>query len=437
MDKIEEGAATVTGANMYEWARDLFPICRSLTGKGVRDTLAYISGALPEIELVIHEIPSGTKVYDWVIPDEWEINSGQLLDDQGNILIDFCNNNLHVVGYSEPVDAVLRLDQLNSHLHSIEDQPDAIPYVTSYYERNWGFCLTHNCRSKLVDGNYRVKIDSSLKPGFLNYGEVFIPGESDDEIFLSTYICHPSLANNELSGPVVAMAIIKWLRSLKRHKYSYRILFNVETIGALAYFYRKGEHLKKNVKAAFNLTCMGDNLAYSFLPSRNGDSLADKVARHVLNYLAPNYKEYSWLERGSDERQYCSPGADLPMCSIMRSKYGEYPEYHTSLDNLDFICPEGLSGGFDALRYCLMSLEANCSPIAMFTGEPQLGKYGLYPNLSIKNNTSMDIRGILNLLTYADGARDLIDIANLINIPAWKLSSIVQDLSQRGLIGKN
>ena len=333
---------------MYSWASDLFGINRSITGDGVRETLAYFSNLIPDIK--IQSVPSGKKAFDWTIPDEWSINSAYIEDEFGKRIVDFNENNLHVVGYSIPVDRLIDLEELKEHIYSIPEQPDAIPYVTSYYSRTWGFCMSDNLKRSLKPGKYKVFIDSKIYPGFLDFGELIIPGETKKEVLLSTYICHPSMANNELSGPVVTAALAKWLLSLKKRKYTYRIIFIPETIGSIAYLSMKLQHMKKYTVAGFVVTCIGDNLTYSFMPSKRGDTLADRAALHILKNNVKEFTEYSFLERGSDERQYCSPGVDLPVCSIMRSKYGTYPEYHTSLDDLSFISPAGLKGGLEIFK---------------------------------------------------------------------------------------
>jgi aminopeptidase-like protein len=419
------------GNQMYNWAKDLFPICRSITGKGVRETLNYIKKELPDLK--IFEVPTGTMAFDWIVPEEWDINDAWIKDENGKKILEFSKNNLHVVGYSEPVNFHLTLAELENHLYSLPNQPEAIPYVTSYYNRTWGFCLSQQQRDSFRDGVYHVYIDSSFKKGNLNYAELYIRGKSDKEIFLSTYICHPSMANNELSGPVVTLALCKYLTSLNDLNYSYRIIFVPETIGSIVYLSKNFEVLKRNVIAGYNITCVGDNRDYSYLPSRSEITLSDKVAKHCLHFLVESYKKYSWLERGSDERQYCSPGIDLPIASIMRTKYGEYPEYHTSLDNLDFISSEGLEGAFNVLSKAILSIEYNCKPKYVVYCEPQLGKRGLYPNISTKGSAN-HVQNMMNLLSYADGETELIDICDKINVPIWEIKPVLEKLVECKLL---
>jgi aminopeptidase-like protein len=419
------------GDTMYRWASDLFPICRSITGDGVRETLAYLGKLLPA--LTIHEVPSGTQAFDWTVPDEWNIRSAWIADEKGRRIVDFADSNLHVVGYSTPVDAWLTLEELQPHLHSLPGQPGAIPYVTSYYVKRWGFCLSHTQRERLEPGRYHVVIDSTLAPGSLTYGEVIIRGKEEEEILLSTYICHPSMANNELSGPVVTAALAEWIAGRSDRRFTYRILFIPETIGSIVYLSRHLDEMKGNTVAGFVVTCIGDDRGYSLLLSRAGDTVADRAAKLVMSRHAPGYVEYSYLHRGSDERQYCSPGVDLPVVSIMRSGYNGYPEYHTSLDDLTLISPAGLAGGFIAIRKCIEILEHNRTYKVTTLCEPHLGGRGLYPTLGTRG-TVPSVRSLTNVLAYADGTRDLVDIATQIGVSPEEAIEIAARLSEAGLL---
>ena len=428
-DAIETDLAA--GESMHALATRLFPIPRSLTGDGVRQTLSILGEFVDG--LLIHEIPSGTQCFDWTVPDEWKIREAFIECPDGARIADFAVHNLHVVGYSEPVDTVLSREELENHLYSIPEQPDAIPYVTSYYKRRWGFCLPHRLRESLPAGDYRVRIDSEFIEGSLTYGEVRIPGESDREIFLSTYVCHPMMANNELSGPCVTTFLTRWLQQLAGRRYSYRIVFIPETIGSIAYLSRCVDEMKSRVVAGFNLTCCGDERAYSYLPSRAGNTPADTVIKHVLGHTDPNFDRYRFLDRGSDERQYCSPGVDLPVASLMRSKYHTYPEYHTSLDDLTLVTARGLAGTLLAHQRCIECLENDCVPLATHRCEPQLGPRGLYPDLSIRNGAD-HVRQMMDLLAYSDGGRTLLEIAQEIEQPMWELIPHLNRLVESGLI---
>ena len=421
------------GEIMYQWARDLFPINRSITGPGVRETLKYLKTILPDLQ--IKSVPTGYKAFDWTVPKEWFIKDAYIEDESGNRIIDFKLNNLHVVGYSQPIDKWLKLEELDNHLFSIENQPTAIPYVTSYYKKRWGFCLTHNQRKKLKQGLYHAVINSEHKQGVLNYAELLIPGISEKEIFLSTYVCHPSMANNEISGPVVATALAKWIISNSNREYTYRIVFVPETIGSIVYLSKNIDKLKSNVIAGYNISCVGDNRTYSFLPSRKGNTLSDKAALNVLKLTYPDYKSYSWLERGSDERQYCSPGVDLPIASIMRSKYGDYPEYHTSLDNLDLISSAGLEGAYNVIKKSIIIIEENNFFKSNVLCEPQLGKHGLYSNFGPEGAVNGSIeRNTLNLLSYSDGKSSLLEISEILDVSFFDLLPLVNLLVEKKVL---
>ena len=417
---------------MYELCERLFPICRSITGDGVRKTLQMLVEVYGN-EINIHEVPTGTKVFDWTVPKEWNIKEAYIENSKGQRVIDFKNNNLHVVGYSLPVDKFVDLQELKSVVYTQPDQPDAIPYVTSYYKECYGFCMSQNQLDKLPEDTYHIVIDSELKEGSLTYGEIIIPGDTEEEVFLSTYICHPSMANNELSGPVVATFLAKWLNLLVKRRYTYRIIFIPETIGAITYLSKNLQYLKEHVIAGFNLSCVGDNRTFSYVESRYGDTLADKAAKNVLSFYYPDYKTYSFLKRGSDERQYNAPGVDLPVGAICRSRYGEYPEDHTSKDNLELISPEGLLGAYEVYQQCILSLENNYSYKINVLCEPQLGKRGLYPTTSQKG-TYDAVKVMIDFIAYADGSNDLIDISNIIGVPVNELLTVIEKLEKVDLL---
>lgn len=431
-----------TGKEMYELAEKLFPICRSLTGNGVRTTLKILKEKCPELNIV--EVPSGTQVFDWKIPKEWNINDAYIKDPAGNKILDFKNSNLHIMGYSIPVHKKIKKSELFSYIYTEPSQPDVIPYITSYYKERFGFCMTDNQRKQIEfgysdDSEFEIYIDSTLDDGYLTYGEIIIPPppnnshEINDEIFLSTYICHPSLANNELSGPCLAIFLANWIKNLPQRHYTYRIVFIPETIGSITYLSKNLDILQQNVKAGFNLTCVGDDRTYSYLESRYTDTLADKVIQNVLKYHYPEFKRYSFLKSGSDERRYQSPGVDLPVVGFSRSLYAEYPEYHTSADNLSLISPVGLQGSFEVMKQCIMALENNHKYKVTTICEPQLGRRGLYPTVSRKGQYD-EVFKMINFLSYADGTNDLIDISNIIKVPVKELLELVTLLNENKLI---
>lgn len=409
---------------MYELLTKLYPICRSLTGNGNRETLRILRDYIGAFS--IHEIASGTKVFDWTVPDEWNCKEAWLSGPNHDLVCDFKQNNLHVVGYSHFINEHMGFGHV--HLHTLRDRPNAIPYVTSYYKRDWGFCISYNRLQSLADGIYRVCIDATLEPGYLTYGDVVIRGDSKDEVLLATYICHPSMANDNLSGPVVAAHLAKYLLCLPQRRYTYRFVFVPETIGAIVYLAAHLQHLKSRVVAGYQLTCLGDNRTWSFLPSRKDHTLPDEIADHVMWMTHIHPKVYPWTLRGSDERQWCAPGVDLPVCSVMRSKYGSFPEYHTSDDNLDFVTAEVLEESFNFYKRVIECLEANYGYRATCLGEPFLSKYGLYKSAS---TDSPDV--LMNILTYADG-RSLLEIAKELNEPMWKLAPHIATLEQHSLV---
>ena len=419
------------GQIMFDLAARMFPICRSITGNGFRESLNIIREIIPEID--IHEVPTGTQVFDWTIPYEWNCRGGGIYRMNGEKVVDFVDTNLHILGYSTPIDEIISRDELLEHIYTQPDQPDWIPYVTSYYKERWGFCMSENQKKTLSDEKYHVVIKSTLEPGSLTYGDLLIPGDSEEEILFSTYLCHPSMANNELSGPVLQTELIKYVKELKSRRYSYRFIFIPETIGSITYCSRNLEILQKNVKAGFVLSCVGDNRTYSYIETPYGDTLADRVLRNVLRYHYPEFKQYSFLKRGSDERQYCSVGVELPVCGFCRSKYGDYPEYHTSADNMDLISPEGLQGAYDVMIKVIDTLENNHHYRILCKGEPQLGKRGLYPTVSQKGSYDA-VLTLKHFIAYADGNNDLIGISDRIDVPTTELITIKEKLMTNGLL---
>lgn len=419
------------GEVLHHWATELFPICRSITGDGLRLSLQYISSLIPGFE--IHEIPSGTKAFDWVVPDEWNIKEAYIEDAFGQRVVDFNDNSLHVVGYSTSVDLTLTRDELEPFLHTHPYSESAIPYVTSYYSPRWGFCLSQNQKKLLGEGPFHVVIDSSHTKGSLSYGDVVIKGESEEEILFSTYLCHPSMANNELSGPVVATALARSILQMERRHYTYRFVFIPETIGSIAYLSSHLEHLKKTVRAGWVITCIGDDRSYSYLPSRNGNTLADRVSKQMIALSGNHFDVYTYLDRGSDERQYCSPQVDLPVASLMRSKYGTYPEYHSSLDDLNLVTPTGLDGGLQMMKSVVSILEREKRWSSSFACEAQLGKRGLYPSLSTAESAK-EVAGLVNVLAYCDGTKSEREIAELCLLSEVQVHEIISVLFKAGLV---
>ncbi|WP_218141893.1 DUF4910 domain-containing protein [Prevotella aff. ruminicola Tc2-24] len=419
------------GQRMYDMAVRLFPICRSITGDGFRRSLEIIRETVPGIS--VSEVPSGTQVFDWTVPREWNIRGGWIRNMKGDTIIDFKDCNLHVLGYSVPVHKTVSREELLVHVYTQPEQPDWIPYVTSYYKERWGFCMSENQKRMLTDEKYEVCIDSTLEDGSLTYGELILPGETDDEIFFSTYLCHPSMANNELSGPCVQTELIRYVESLPRRKYTYRFVFIPETIGSITYLSRNLSVMQQHVKAGFVLSCVGDDRTYSMVSTKYEDTLADRVLRNVLQFHAPAYQRYSFIQRGSDERQYGSAGVDLPVCAFCRSKYSEYPEYHTSADDLSLISPKGLQGAYEVMVKVINALEHNAYYRMTCPCEPQLGKRGLYPTISQKGSYDA-VRSMQHFIAYADGRNDLIGMSDILQIPVDHLIPIKEELLKHQLL---
>ena len=415
----------------------LFPITRSLTGDGVKKTLNIIQKEFPKLK--IKKFKSGTKVFDWNIPEEWNVTDAYVIDKYNNKIIDFKKNNLHLVGYSVPIKKILQKKELFKNLYFLKNQPKAIPYITSYYKRRWGFCISYN-EYKILDKRYslndkfKVVINSNLnKKGDLNYGELILKGKSKKEILISTYICHPSMANNELSGPIVSMSIINYFKKKKLNK-TLRFVFIPETIGSIAYLSKNIKYLKENVIGGYNLSCIGDERQHSCMFSKYQNSPSDEAVIEAYKSLKiKKYKIYSFLKRGSDERQYNSPGINLKISSIFRTKYGEYPEYHTSLDNFNLVTLKGCVGGFNVARKSIEILLQRIYPKCKIMCEPQLGKRGLYPTLSTKDRTKEN-KSYRNFLQYADGTNSLEKISNLIQLDLNSVKKIYSILLKNNLI---
>ncbi len=426
------------GRRMYRFAEKIFPYTRSITGEGVRQTLKDLKDYIRPagVELTISSIPSGTNVFDWTVPKEWKIREAFIEDERGDHIIDMKESNLHVLGYSTPVDEWVDLDELKKHVYVEENQPDVIPYVTSYYKERFGFCMSKNKLDSLKDGRYHMYVDSELFDGVLNYAEAVIPGESDEEIMFSTYFCHPSMADNECSGPALAAELINTIASMDHRRYTYRFVFVPETIGSITYL-SQDEHvayLQKHLKAGFVLSCVGDDNDYSMIHSRYADTYADRVLLNVLRYKE-KHTIYGFEKRGSDERQYNAPGVDLPVVCFCRSKFGEFAEYHTSADNMDFVSPQGFQGAYDAMIEVVNILEKNAYYRMKVLCEPQLGKRGLYSDISRKGiyDTILVQRDVIS---YCDGKNDLLDLSERIGVPVSDIIDIIDRLKENDLLEK-
>lgn len=421
------------GLKMYKLIEDLYPICRSITGDGVRETLEIIKKHIP---LEIFEVPTGTKVFDWEVPREWNINDAYVISPNGEKIIDFKQSNLHVVNYSIPIKKKISFDDLKKHLHYIKDKPNTIPYLTSYYKEAWGFCIEYNKFKNLKNGEYDVVIDSNLSKGSLTYGEFLIKGETENEILISTYVCHPSMCNDNLSGIVLAVFLAKYLNSISNF-YSIRILFIPETIGAITWL-AKNEKNTKKIKHGLVITCIGDDGEFTYKKSKKGNSEIDKISEYALETSKYPYKIIDFYPVGSDERQFCSPGFNLPVGSLMRTMYGEFSEYHTSDDNLSFVKSERLQESFEMYKRIINLVDKNKKFLNLNPKcEPQLGKRGLYDSLGAQQlNAKGKIidRAYLCILNYSDGDNSLLEIAEKSKISFDIIASAAEKLLLANLI---
>lgn len=419
-----------TGKEMYHLVEELYPICRSITGNGVRDTLRIVGRQIP---LEIHEVPSGTQVFDWTVPKEWNIADAYVKDAGGNKVIDFQKSNLHVVNYSRPVKASLPLSELKSHLFTIPDHPDWIPYRTSYYSEKWGFCLSHRQFMGLKDEQYEVVIDSRLESGHLTYGEYYLPGVTTDEVLISTHVCHPSLCNDNLSGIAVATFLAKAMSTVRR-RYSYRFLFVPGTIGPITWLALNTARVSR-IKCGLVLTGVGDGGRFTYKKSRQGNALIDQVMSHLLRHSGKAYDMIDFFPYGYDERQYCSPGFDLPVGCLMRTPHGQYPEYHTSADNLAFVQPEYLGETFNHCRSVLWTLETNSICVNQNPHcEPQLGKRGLYRPIGGESDKAGKEMALLWVLNLSDGRHSLLEIAERSGIKFETIHAAAERLLEQGLL---
>lgn len=426
------------GSEMLAMATTLFPLNRSLTGAGNRDTLKTICKMIPELE--IHETPSGTPVGDWIIPKEWKVRDAYIIDLSSGIkVVDFSINNLHLVGYSVPIDTVMNREELDPHLYSLPNQPEAIPYVTSYYKQSWGFCMKHKDRLKLTEGPFRIVIDSDLFDGSLTHAELVLPGLEQQEILITTYLCHPSMANDIISGIVIWSFLVRYLQTIER-RYTYRFYIGPETIGAINYINLSKNKLK-NVCAGWVLTCIGDNGPFSYLKSRASNSLSDRVGVSVVKSMSGiksgvvGYKIYEFLDRGSDERQFCSPGIDLPIGSFMRSKHGTYPTYHTSLDNLNVLSASSLEDSLNMMKQAIKFIENNEFLRLKTLGEPFMTKYGLRATVS-SGLLDKTTKNIMDSLAFMDGVTDLLQISDTTGISMESLIEIAKVLIEHKIVEK-
>jgi aminopeptidase-like protein len=420
------------GEELHQLVTELYPICRSITGDGVRETLRLLRDVVP---LEIHEVPTGTQAFDWTVPREWNIRDAYVKDSQGRRVIDFGASNLHVVGYSTPIDARMPLAELKEHLFTVPEHPDWIPYRTSYYRETWGFCLSHSALLALEEGTFDVRIDSALEDGHLTYGEYYLRGEREDEVLISTHICHPSLANDNLSGVAVASVLARTLSEVPR-RLSYRFVFVPGTIGAIVWLSRNPDAVSK-VKQGVVLTGVGDRGRPTYKRSRRGSGDIDRAVEHVLRHSGGDYEIVDFSPYGYDERQYCSPGFDLPVGCFMRTPWGRYAEYHTSADDLDFVRADSLADSLAKVLAALSVVDNNAAYANLYPyGEPQLGRRGLYRSAGGRKDESVWELALLWVLNLSDSRHTLLDVAERSGLEFDTVRAAAEALVGAGLLEK-
>lgn len=420
----------IIGTEMYQLMKELYPICRSITGDGVRETLQILKKHIP---LEIHEVPSGTQVFDWIVPKEWNIRDAYIKNASGEKIVDFQKSNLHILNYSVPIKRRVKLAELREHLFSLPEHEDWIPHKTSYYKENWGFCITHRQLESLEDNEYDVVIDSSLEDGHLTYGEYHLQGEVDDEFLISTHTCHPSLCNDNLSGLALTTYLAKTLNQ-KKLRYSYRFLFIPSTIGSITWLSLNEDKVSR-IKYGLVVACVGDPGKMHYKKTRRGDAEIDKVVAHILKHSGQNYEILEFSPYGYDERQYSSPGFNLPVGSLTRTPHGCFPEYHTSADNMDFVKADSLVDSYSKYMAVIEVIENNKKYLNTNPKcEPQLGKRGLYSFFGGKRDTNLYELALLWVLNFSDGNFSLLDIAERSRLPFSYISEASSKLIDQGLL---
>jgi aminopeptidase-like protein len=429
-DALKAPGSQDPGRALHDFVAELYPLCRSITGEGVRDTLRLIQKRIP---LEMCEVPSGTQVFDWTIPLEWNVTDAYIKNKAGARVVDFKANNLHLMSYSTPVRKRMGIEELKPHLFSLPDHPEWIPYRTSYYQENWGFCLPQKDLDRLADEEYDVMIDTSLRPGSLTYGESYLPGETTDEVLISCHVCHPSLCNDNLSGIAVAARLAQTM-ALRARRYSYRFLFIPGTIGSITWLARN-EHSVSRIKHGLVLTGVGDAGMVTYKRSRQGQAEIDRAMVHVFKYAGEPHAVIDFFPYGYDERQFCSPGFDLAVGCFMRTPHGEYPEYHSSADNLDFVKADSLAQSYARCVEVFELLEGNRTYMNQNPKcEPQLGRRGLYRAVAGQQEKQSKELALLWVLNASDGHHSLLDIAERADLPFRRIQSAAEALVEVGLL---